>query len=75
MDRANRIVEQVIKLNTVAGKHFSAGLRAIFLAIGYLGWFVSPYAFMIATTFVVIVLIRRQYFSDARAALMDTLKP
>lgn len=75
MDRANKIVEQVIKLNTVAGKHFSAGLRAIFLAIGYLGWFVSPYAFMIATTFVIAVLVRRQYFSDARAALMDTISP
>ena len=73
-EKASRIVEQVIKLNIVAGSHFSAGLRAIFLSIGYLGWFVSPYAFMIATTFVIIVLTRRQFFSDARAALLDTFK-
>jgi uncharacterized membrane protein len=70
-DHAQRILDQVITLNIVAGRHFSAGLRAIFLAIGYLGWFVSPYAFVVATSLVILVLVRRQYFSDARAALMD----
>ena len=57
-------------LNILAGKHFNAGLRAIFLSIGYLGWFVGPWVFMGATTLVILVLVRRQFFSNARSAVL-----
>lgn len=57
-------------MNIVASKHFTAGLRAIFFALGYLGWFVGPTAFVLTTVFVMLVLIRRQYFSKARRVLM-----
>jgi uncharacterized membrane protein len=33
-------------LFTAAGRHFNHGQRAFFFALGYLGWFVSPYVFM-----------------------------
>jgi uncharacterized membrane protein len=46
------------------------GLRAIFYSIGYLGWFVSPWVFMLSSTIVFVVLIRRQFFSEARRALL-----
>lgn len=63
-------------LNTLAGRHFNAGLRAIFLAIGYLGWFVGPFVFMGSTTLVILVLLRRQFFSNARDAILkDTIIP
>ena len=57
-------------MNIIASKHFTAGLRGIFFALGYLGWFVSPYAFMATTVFILLVLVRRQYFSRARAVLV-----
>ena len=68
---AEKAAERAIRMNVVAAKHFNAGLRSIFLSIGYLGWFVSPYVLMITTSIVVIVLFRRQFFSEARDALLD----
>lgn len=68
---AERAADQVIRMNTIAAANFNAGLRAIFLSIGYLGWFVGPYMFMAMTLIVIIVLTRRQYFSEARLAIMD----
>ncbi len=72
---AERAAERVIRMNIIAGGHFNAGLRAIFLSIGYLGWFVSPYVFMATTAIVIFVLTRRQFFSEARLAIMDVKPP
>lgn len=68
---AERAAERAIRMNVVAAKHFNAGLRSIFLSIGYLGWFVSPYILMGATCVVIVVLFRRQFFSEARDALLE----
>lgn len=70
-----RIAERVIRMNIIAAKQFNAGLRAIFLSIGYLGWFVSPYVFMGTSIIIFFVLVRRQFFSDARLALMTDTAP
>ena len=59
------------EMNMIAGRHFTSGLRGIFLALGYLGWFLGPIFFIIATTLVFGVLIRRQYFSKSRSLLLD----
>ncbi|MDF1609963.1 DUF599 family protein [Hoeflea sp. YIM 152468] len=66
----NAAANRAASLNTLAGRHFNAGLRAIFLSIGYLGWFVDPVVLMGSTTLVILVLIRRQFFSKARAAIL-----
>lgn len=70
-EATRRDADQVVRMNTIAAQHFNAGLRTIFLSIGYLGWFVGPYIFMLTTMFVIFVLTRRQFFSDARLAIMD----
>jgi uncharacterized membrane protein len=70
-ESTRRAVERVIRMNVIAARNFNAGLRAIFLSIGYLGWFVSPYVFMVTSVFIIVVLIRRQFFSNARLAIMD----
>jgi uncharacterized membrane protein len=72
---AERAAERVIRMNIIAGGHFNEGLRAIFLSIGYLGWFINPYVFMLTTTIVIVVLTRRQFFSEARLAIMDAQPP
>jgi uncharacterized membrane protein len=56
-------------MNIVAGTHFNRGQRAFFFALGYLGWFISPYVLIAATSAVLIVMWRRQFSSDAIDAL------
>ncbi|NNM72902.1 DUF599 domain-containing protein [Enterovirga aerilata] len=56
-------------MNTVAGRHFNRGQRAFFFALAYLGWFVSAYVLMASTAAVLFVMWRRQFASDALAAL------
>ncbi len=58
------------RLATLAGRHFSNGQQALFFAVGYLGWYVGPYIFMGTTLMVMLVLIRRQFFSKARKAVL-----
>jgi uncharacterized membrane protein len=70
-DTAEAIVHgrRTAKLSEEAGRHFNRGQRAFFLALGYLGWFVSPWVFMATTTAVLVVMWRRQLASPARRAV------
>ena len=52
-----------------AGRHFNRGQRSFFFALGYLGWFVSPWVLFVTTAMVVIVTWRRQFASNAWAAM------
>lgn len=52
-----------------AGRHFNRGQRAFFFALGYLGWFVSPWVLFVTTAAVVVVTWRRQFASGAWAAM------
>jgi uncharacterized membrane protein len=61
-------VERAARMNVAAGKHFNRGLRTLFFALAYLGWFISPLALVAATAAVVVVLWRRQFSSEPLAA-------
>lgn len=65
-------VRRAARTNILAGKHFNAGLRGIFFSIGYLGWFVAPAVFAATTLFILSVLVRRQFFSAARQAVIGS---
>ena len=56
-------------MNTVAGRSFNRGQRAFFFALAYLGWFISGYVLIASTAGVLYVMWRRQFASDAVAAL------
>ncbi|HEY8383680.1 MAG TPA: DUF599 family protein [Microvirga sp.] len=71
-EEARRAARRAAAMNVVAGKHFNRGQRAFFFALAYLGWFVSPWIFMGATGAVLYVMWRRQFASDARAALLGS---
>ena len=58
-EAAKDITDKGARLNIVASHHFNRGMRAFFFALGYLGWFIHPFIFMTATTFVALVLYRR----------------
>lgn len=63
--------DRVGRLCEVAGRHFNRGQRAFFFALGYLGWFISPWLLMASSVAVAAVLWRRQFASDSRHALID----
>jgi uncharacterized membrane protein len=62
-------VIRMTRLFEAAGRHFNRGQRAFFFALGYLGWFVSPWVLFVTTGLVVIVTWRRQFASDAWRAM------
>ena len=62
-------VMRTTRLFEAAGRHFNRGQRAFFFALGYLGWFVSPWVLFVTTALVVIVTWRRQFASDAWRAM------
>jgi len=64
--RAARLVQY-------AGTHFNRGLRAFFMSVGYLGWFFGPQVLAVSSTLVLVVLVRRQFFSKSRNALYGAI--
>lgn len=63
---------EAVAMNIAAGLHFNRGQRAFFFALAYLGWFISPWLFLIATAAVLTVMWRRQFASDSAAAVGAT---
>ena len=69
--QAKAHAERVGGLCEVAGRHFNRGQRAFFFALGYLGWFISPWLLMVSSVAVAVVLWRRQFASDSRRAVLS----
>jgi uncharacterized membrane protein len=67
--KAEAHVIRTTRLFESAGRHFNRGQRAFFFALGYLGWFVSPWVLFVTTAAVVIVTWRRQFASAAWRAM------
>ena len=66
---AEAFVRRAASVCADAGLHFNRGQRAFFFALGYLGWFISPWFLMGSSVVVAIVLWRRQFASDSRRAI------
>jgi uncharacterized membrane protein len=66
---AEEHVVRTTRLFESAGRHFNRGQRAFFFALGYLGWFVSPWVLFATTAAVVVVTWRRQFASTAWRAM------
>lgn len=67
--QAEEHIIRTTRLFENAGRHFNRGQRAFFFALGYLGWFVSPWVLFVSTAAVVIVTWRRQFASNAWRAM------
>jgi uncharacterized membrane protein len=70
LPQAKAHAQRVGRLCEVAGRHFNRGQRAFFFALGYLGWFISPWLLMVTSIAIAVVLWRRQFGSDSRRALL-----
>ena len=59
----------VSKLIGIAADHANSGLRSFYYAFAAMAWIFHPALFIIATTWVVVILIRRDFFSRSRRVL------
>ncbi len=64
-----RHIAKTARLATVAATHTNNGLRTIYFAIAGLGWFLHPLIFMAACAWVLWVVYRREYRSNALDAV------
>lgn len=75
-EKAEEALQSALAMNRLASQHFNRGLRTFFLSIGIIGWFIGPIVFMCATTWIIAVLVRRQFFSASmKAAAMASKEP
>lgn len=63
------------QVSTNASKDFNQGLRAYYFSLAALAWFMSPWAYIAATTLVVAVLYIREYRSTALRILGGETSP
>ncbi len=59
------------KVNALAGDEFNRGIRAYYFGLAAVAWFVQPWLFMAVTTFIVLVLYRRDFASHTLAAMRE----
>ncbi len=71
-EQCRTAARRLADMSIIAGRHFTAGMRGLFFALGYIGWFLGPVVFMVSTVSVVLVLLRRQFMSNARKVLADS---
>jgi uncharacterized membrane protein len=61
--------DRTARLIGIAAEHSNSGLRSFYYAIAAMAWFFHPVAFAAATAWVLIILIRRDFFSRSRRIL------
>ncbi len=68
---ASAAADRAAAMSIAAGRHFTRGLQAFFFALGYLGWFIGPWVLIGSTAFILVIVWRRQFASDALAAITE----
>jgi uncharacterized membrane protein len=66
-EEIERAAMRAAKMNVAASREYNRGQRALSFSLAYLGWFISPIVFMVATVVVLVNLLARQYRTKARA--------
>ena len=64
--------EESAQVISRAAAAFNMGLRSYYFALAFLIWFLNPWLFMLAASWVVAVLYRREFKSKALRALVRT---
>jgi uncharacterized membrane protein len=68
-DHADRLA----RLHSLAAQHFNSGLRSYFFALATLGWFLHPFVFIVATSWVTWVVYRREFRSRSFNILSEDM--
>lgn len=61
------------EVNINAARNFNAGLRAVYFALGAAGWLLGPVGLAAGTLLVVAMIVRREFASASRQAVLDDL--
>ena len=69
LPHAKAFAKYTAQLFTDAGRQFNRGQRALFFALAYIGWFLSPTLFLITTFAILCVMAWRQFYSPAHDAI------
>jgi uncharacterized membrane protein len=71
---ADEAAADVAEMNIAAAGQFTHGLRAYFLAIAFLAWFLGPWEFVGATVVIVTALANRQFNSVGRSVAVRSAR-
>ena len=63
-------IERNAKILSNAARHFSMGIRAYYLGLVTLSWYLHPVLFMILTTVVILIIYRREFRSRALSIMI-----
>lgn len=61
----NYVINRNANILSNAANHFSMGVRSYYYAVAILSWYLNPYLFIVATTLVTLISIRREFMSKA----------
>jgi len=70
-EEAHKFAKRAAVVNINGSRHFNRGLRSYFFALAALAWFLNAVAFIIATTWVLWIVYRREFRSHAYYSLKD----
>jgi uncharacterized membrane protein len=68
-DEAETYANRMAAVLTNAARALNSGVRSYYFAFAAFGWFIHPIAFMLATSLMVLVMVRRQLASPTAQAL------
>ncbi|HRK18703.1 MAG TPA: DUF599 family protein [Hyphomicrobiaceae bacterium] len=63
--------ERTARLAGLSAEHSNSGLRSYYYAIAVMAWFIHPLAFIAANLWILLILIRRDFFSRSRRLIGD----
>lgn len=66
-----RFIERTVRTTTLAAESFNNGLRAYYFALAAMTWFLNPWVWMMATSWVVLILYHREFQSTALRTLAE----
>ena len=65
---------KLARLHSLGARHFTTGINAYFFALAAIAWFINPWAFIIATLWVALVMYRRTFRSNFSKILSSTVQ-
>lgn len=69
-DACERYARSTARLAGLSAEHGNAGFRTYYFSIAGIAWFIHPVLFMIATLWILVILVRREFFSRSRRAIL-----
>ncbi|WP_299607607.1 DUF599 domain-containing protein [uncultured Tateyamaria sp.] len=63
---------QAAEINITAARSFNRGLRSVYFALACVAWLAGPITLLVATTFTLAVIWRREFASQSRTILLGT---